>query len=345
MRRTVHVQRVDLNPEVTGRKHPVTSGERCDESLGRYNHSMTQTRRTLLDRYLTHRRTWEVVLWISVIVVWTFPNALVSWMDMKRGGRAFAPWEPFLWEYSSAVVLLALIPAQLWFDRRFPIRGERWLRNVAFHALATVPYSLVHVLAMVGLRHVGYALAGAHYDFGNWPRELGYEYLKDARTYIFLLGIVYLYRFVLLRLQGEARMLSAPDTGPPVEAIDRPERFLVRKLGTEFLIAAREIEWLEAAENYVNLHVRGRVYPLRSTMTAIQDRLDPQRFVRVHRSYIVNLDYLEQIEPLDTGDARLLLKDGTRIPCSRRYRGSLKNLGVFDDRAAAAEAATRRTAR
>jgi len=120
------------------------------------------------------------------------------------------------------------------------------------------------------------------------------------------------------------RLLTAPDTGAPVEAIERPERFLVRKLGAEFLVPARDIEWLEAAENYVNLHVRGRVYPLRSTMTAIQERLDPQRFVRVHRSHIVNLDFLEQIEPLDTGDARLLLKDGSRIPCSRRYRPALR---------------------
>jgi DNA-binding LytR/AlgR family response regulator len=129
---------------------------------------------------------------------------------------------------------------------------------------------------------------------------------------------------LLLRLQGEARLLTAPDAGAPVEAIERPERFLVRKLGSEFLVPARDIEWLEAAENYVNLHVRGRVYPLRSTMAAIQERLDPQRFVRVHRSHIVNLDFLEQIEPLDTGDARLLLRDGSRIPCSRRYRPALR---------------------
>jgi DNA-binding LytR/AlgR family response regulator len=118
-------------------------------------------------------------------------------------------------------------------------------------------------------------------------------------------------------------VLTAPDTGPAVEAVDRPERFLVRKVGAEFLVAARDIEWLEAAENYVNLHVRGRVYPLRSTMTAIQERLDPNRFVRVHRSYMINLDFLVQIEPLDTGDARLLLKDGSRVPCSRRYRQAL----------------------
>lgn len=128
----------------------------------------------------------------------------------------------------------------------------------------------------------------------------------------------------MLRLQGEARLLTAPDAGLPVEVVERPERFLVRKVGAEFLVAARDIDWLEASENYVNLHVRGHVYPLRSTMTAIQRRLDPERFVRVHRSYIVNLEFLVQIEPIETGDARLLLKDGTRIPCSRCYRHAVK---------------------
>ena len=80
-----------------------------------------------------------------------------------------------------------------------------------------------------------------------------------------------------MRLQGEARLLAEPDEGPPVEPVDRPERFLVRKLGKEFLINASEIEWLQASGNYVNLRVRGRDYPLRSTMAAIEERLDPPR--------------------------------------------------------------------
>jgi DNA-binding LytR/AlgR family response regulator len=278
----------------------------------------------LLDRYLRHRRAWEISLWLLLGLFSGGVNGLVSLMDIERRSLPFDWWEPFTWEYSSIVMLLALLPAQLLFERRFPFRLGTWHRTLPWHLLATVVYSLVHVLGMVGLRHLVYAAAGEQYNFGNWPRELAYEYLKDARTYAALLGIVYFYRLLLLRLQGEARLLTAPDAGPPVDAVERPERFLVRKVGAEFLVAARDIEWLEAAENYVNLHVRGRVYPLRSTMTAIQERLDPQRFVRVHRSYIVNLDFLVQIEPLDTGDARLLLKDGTHIPCSRRYRQALR---------------------
>lgn len=278
----------------------------------------------LLERYLRHRRAWEVTFWLVWALLNIVANSIVAIMDVERRSLAFPWWEPVTWEFSSTVILLALVPAQLAFERCFPFQPGTWRRAVPAHLLATVVYSLLHVFGMVSLRHLIYEIAGAHYSFGDWPRELAYEYLKDVRTYAFILGVVYLYRLLLLRLRGEARLLVAPDAGPPVEAVDRPARFLVRKLRAEFLVPASDIEWLEAAENYVNLHVRGHVYPLRSTMTAIEDRLDPLRFVRVHRSYIVNLDFLERIEPLDTGDARLLLKDGTRIPCSRRYRHTLR---------------------
>ena len=251
-------------------------------------------------------------------------NTIVSLFDVGRRHLPFAWWEPAVWEFSSGLVLLALLPAVLEFERRFPFHLHTWRRVWLWHALASVVFSLAHIAGMVGLRHLAYAAAGSEYSFGNWPRELLYEYLKDVRTYMAILVVVYFYRMLLLRLQGEARLLTAPDVGPPAEPVDRPERFLVRKLGSEFLVPARDIEWLEAAENYVNLHVRSHVYPLRSTMTAITERLDPQRFVRVHRSYVVNLDFVAQIEPLDTGDAKLLMKDGSRVPCSRRYRNALR---------------------
>lgn len=285
---------------------------------------MTADALTPLDRYLRHRHVWEALLATTWWLLNAAANSAVVIMDIERRSLPIPWWEPITWEYSSCIVLLALFPAQLAFDRRFPFQKDTWLRVLPPHFLASIVYSLIHVLGMVALRHLVYDAKGEQYDFGNWPRELLYEYLKDVRTYTAVLLAVYFYRLLLLRLRGEARLLTAPDTGPPVEAIERPERFLVRKLGAEFLVPARDIEWLEAAENYVNLHVRGRAYPLRSTMTAIESRLDPQRFIRVHRSHIVNLDFLAQIEPLDSGDARLLLKDGTRIPCSRRYRNALR---------------------
>ena len=285
---------------------------------------MSAPANSMLDRYLRHRRIWEIALWTTWYLLDAAGNSVVVLMDFERRDLSVDWWEPVVWEYSSALMLLALLPAQLAFDRRFPFGAATWRQAVAAHLVATIPYSLIHVFGMVGLRHLAYGAVASRYEFGYWPKELLYEYLKDIRTYAYTVTVIYLYRLLLLRLRGEARLLTAPDTGPPAEAIERPSRFLIRKLGAEFLVAAHDIEFREAAENYVNRHVRGRVYPLRSTMTAIQDRLDPARFVRVHRSYIVNLDFLDQIEPLDTGDARLLLKNGSRVPCSRRYRSALR---------------------
>jgi DNA-binding LytR/AlgR family response regulator len=193
-----------------------------------------------------------------------------------------------------------------------------------------VLFSLAHVAAMVAIRQRVYAAMGQSYDFGPWSRELPYEYLKDAGTYSGILVTVALYRLLLLRLQGEARLLSAPDEGPALEPVDRPDRFLVRKLGKEFLVAANDIEWLQASGNYVNLRVRGRDYPLRSTMAALEPRLDPARFVRVHRSYMVHLDRIVEIQPQESGDARLVMQDGSRIPCSRRYRTALRGAAASD---------------
>ena len=246
-------------------------------------------------------------------------------MDLRRDGRQFDAWEPVVWEFTSVFVLLGLVPAVVAIERRYPIRFDTWRRSVVTHTLATVPFSLVHVGGMLALRNLAYWVAGTEYHFGALARELPYEYLKDFRTYALILFIIHVHRFFVLQLQGEVRLLSIPEQSAALPVLEnRPERFLISKLGKEFLIAAADIEWLEASGNYVNLHVRGRSYPLRSTMNAIAPRLDPKRFKRVHRGYIVNLDQIVTIEPLESGDARLHLRDGVTIACSRRYRYALR---------------------
>jgi hypothetical protein len=281
-----------------------------------------------LARYLPWRTLFERGFWIANISLQAIINSIVTSLDLKRAGLSFAPWEPMVWEASSNLVILCLLPALIAFERRFPLHFGVLRRNLWRHFLATFGFCLVHVVAMVLLRKLAYAGLGGNYDFGNWPRELGYEYLKDARAYVGILLVVAGYRLLLLRAQGEARLLDAPDAGPPVGSIERPERFLVRKLGKEFLLPAAEVEWLQAWGNYVNLRVRSHDYPLRSTMAAIESRLDPTRFVRVHRSYIVNLDCVQEIEPIESGDARIKMRDGGQIPCSRRYRDELRQRGM-----------------
>ena len=273
---------------------------------------------------LPWRRTFEVGFWVVVTLVNGIANSITALMDMRRNSVDVAAWEPAVWEFSSGVLMLALVPGLVWFTRAFPLHWDNWRRQLPWHLLASVAFSLIHVLGMVGLRILAYRTQGGDYDFGLWPKELFYEYLKDIRSYAGMVAIIEIYRFVLRRWQGEASLLDVPDEGAPVEPVDRPERFLVRKLGREFLVAAADIEWLQASGNYVNLRVRAHDYPLRSTIAGIESKLDPRRFARIHRSYIVNLDHVASIEPLDTGDARVHLKDGSVLPCSRRQRDALR---------------------
>jgi hypothetical protein len=279
---------------------------------------------TLLKRYLERRRYFELGFWVLFFYANAAANCVTALIDLRRSHSDASVGEVAIWELSSNTVMLLLLPALLAFDHRWPLRWDSWRRNLPRHLAFSVVFSLVHVSAMVLIRKAAYSTFGERYDFGNWLVQWPYEYLKDVRAYFYILALVYLYRLLLLRLQGEASVLAAPEGAPSAESIEQPDRFLVRKLGKEFLIAVGDIEWLEASGNYVNLQVRGQAFPLRSTMGWVEARLDPARFLRVHRSYIVNLDHLAQIEPLDSGDAQLLMNSGRRLPCSRRYRETLR---------------------
>lgn len=275
-------------------------------------------------RYLPWQGRIELAFWVVAFTIPAVANTLVALMDAQRDGHVLPAWQPALWEGSSALVSLLLLPALLALCSRFPLHADTWRRRLPAYVLASVAWSMLHVVGMVLLRKAGYALVGEHYAIDDWARRFAYEYLKDGRTFALIVTVDHGYRWFWRRLQGEARLLDPPEDAPAAAPVERPERFLVRKLDREFLVAAAEVEWLRAAGNYVDLHVRGRAYPLRSTMAAIEAQLDPARFARIHRSYIVNLDRIASIEPLDSGDARVHLHDGTVLPCSRSHREALR---------------------
>jgi DNA-binding LytR/AlgR family response regulator len=310
---------------------------------------MGDHRKNLYERYEPVRRHVEVAFWIVLMTLQAVFSTVVAIVDMRTRAVPRANWEVATWEGSSHLVLLLLVPALVAVERRLsPLVRGHVLRFLAWHAVASVVFSLVHVVGMFGLRALVYAMAGERYDFGGWVRQWGYEYLKDVRVYVSIVFGIWAYRLFVLRLQGEARVLDAPEEGgagaAPIPAVAepegseppmlekppsqqpaaRPERFLVRKLRREFLIAAGDIDWLQAEGNYVGLHVNGHDYLLRATLTDFLTQLDPAQFVRVHRSHAVNLGRVKEIEPLDGGDARLHMHDGTTVPCSRRYRDALR---------------------
>lgn len=100
-------------------------------------------------------------------------------------------------------------------------------------------------------------------------------------------------------------------------------RLMVKSAGRVVFLRVDEIDWIEAAGSYVRLHVGRDGHLLHEGITSVASRLDPTRFARVHRSTIVNLDRVRELQPWFHGDAIAILRDGTRIQVSRTYRDAL----------------------
>jgi two-component system LytT family response regulator len=106
------------------------------------------------------------------------------------------------------------------------------------------------------------------------------------------------------------------------------DRLVVKRGGTTRFIRVADIDWIEGAGVYVNLHVAGKEFLYRSTLNELAGHLDPLRFIRVHRSAIVNIDSILQLQPISHGEFEIVLKDGHRSRLSRTYRRQLeKRLG------------------
>jgi two-component system LytT family response regulator len=102
------------------------------------------------------------------------------------------------------------------------------------------------------------------------------------------------------------------------------DRLVVKSAGSTRFIRVVEIDWIEGAGVYVNLHVTGKELLYRAALNELAEGLDPMRFVRVHRSAIVNIDSILELQPISHGEFDLVLKDGHRCRVSRTYRSLLE---------------------
>jgi two-component system, LytTR family, response regulator len=103
------------------------------------------------------------------------------------------------------------------------------------------------------------------------------------------------------------------------------ERLIVKEEGRIFFVKTSEIDWIEAKGNYALIHTGPKSYLLREAMTALENQLNPERFFRIHRSTIVNIERIQELQSLFHGDCRIILQDGTKLLMSRRFRDKIKN--------------------
>jgi two-component system LytT family response regulator len=120
--------------------------------------------------------------------------------------------------------------------------------------------------------------------------------------------------------------LAVPGVAGPAGAGTHLDRFAVRSNGRVILLRAEEIDWMESAGNYVSLHAGKKSHLIRETLSGLESRLDPRRFIRIHRCAIVNIDRVKELETYFHGEYKVILQDGTQLTLSRNYR---ENLGVL----------------
>ena len=107
----------------------------------------------------------------------------------------------------------------------------------------------------------------------------------------------------------------------------RVDRLVVKSGGRVFFLRTDEIDWIEAAGNYVRLHLGSENHLFRETMNRMESRLDTRRFARIHRSRIVNTERIKELQPWFNGDYVVILRDGTRLTLSRGYRETAAGAG------------------
>jgi two-component system LytT family response regulator len=134
------------------------------------------------------------------------------------------------------------------------------------------------------------------------------------------------------RVVGLIRSGSAVNRSRPLaEALDRlsspgPERLAIKSGDRVLYLRVSDIDWIEAFDDQVRLHVGKTVHDHRSTMTQIEQRLPPSRFMRIHRSTIVNIERIREFQPWFQGDWILVLADGTRLQSGKSYRKRIREL-------------------
>jgi two-component system, LytTR family, response regulator len=118
------------------------------------------------------------------------------------------------------------------------------------------------------------------------------------------------------------RMLAMlQDVSPERKAMDR---LVIKSDGRVVFLKTREVDYAEAAGNYLSLHVGKDTYLIRETMNAFEARLDPEKFLRIHRSTIVNIERIKEVQQWFKGEYVVTLRDGTELSLSRTYRDKLR---------------------
>ena len=270
-------------------------------------------------KQLTLRKLGEAAFFVALVAVLWTADTLTKFSQLRFLGHTPDSFRLITEQATSAVVVLFLVPCVAWWLTRFPLRRDRLVAATAGHVLGSMLFAIAHYFLMVGLRYVVFLFADERYVFSEyWFRNLAIEYQKDIKIYVVTVGIIAAYRYVRA---ARARAPAATVT---------TDRLVVQTGKGETIIRRDDIEHLEAARNYVTVSTGERDYLVRNTLAKLEEQLAPGQIVRTHRSYLVNIDKIEEIRTTDSGGYEIHLESGKTVPLSRGYRDKFRSLFTGD---------------
>lgn len=258
-------------------------------------------------------RLWmEVAGWIGLVTLLWGTDLLAKLSVRDQVGVGKDTFRLVSEQVTSGIAVLVMILFLVQWVRLFPPRLDEWPRTIVGHTIGSVIFAFGHFAMMVALRIPWYAVSGRNYVWREpFVANLIVEYQKDIKIYIGFVMVIVAYQYYRRSRRAAAQ--------------SRADRLIVQTGSGDTVLRLEQIDYFEAARNYVAVHAEGREYIVRETMSNVMKRLSGRSFSRTHRSYIVNIDKIREIKAVDSGQ-RIILHSGATVPLSRGFRGEFTNM-------------------
>jgi len=255
------------------------------------------------------RRWLEAAAWIALVALLWGSDLLAKFSVREQTGIGLDDFRLISEQATSAIAVLAMIPFLIQWLKLFPPKLSGWPRVVIGHTIGSIFFAFGHFVLMVALRMPWYALNGRTYVWRDpFANNLIVEYQKDIKIYIGFVVVISAYQYYRRSRTAEPQAHAG--------------RLIVQTGTGNSVLRLEQIDFLEAARNYISVHADGREYIVRDTMTNVLRKLSGGPFVRTHRSFIVNVDKIKEIRTVDAGQI-IFLTSGEDVPLSRSYREEL----------------------
>ena len=263
---------------------------------------------------LTKLSFWTILewcFWPLLLLGVALLTATTDYFRDTKAGAQISFFLPLSRELISASVILVLLPVIIAIGRKYPWQKIGLIAYIGLHLVLSVPFTFLHIFGTITLRLAWPLLTVADLNFAYVMQNLIYEYPKDLIAYVQIL--------IVLNVYGWLRFSIAKADSIRIES----DQIAIKTLSGVVLLNLSNIEWIEAAKNYVVFHINNKKYFLRSSMQEIEGRFSKRGFIRIHRSHIINQKMISEITKFSAKDSEVVLISGQRVRIGRQYKQAL----------------------